>query len=119
MMRYHLRMHGLSWRAHLVDNWRLTGLALWAAVLTFGHGLTPRVSGRRASELHHELWDRGRTASLRDLAHRLDSGLYPGIDAALRDLDEHCGLYDERPRLAPFRTEIERHYATAPSPRPG
>ncbi len=66
MMKEHLHRHGLSFREHFRNNWSLTIMALKSAFYTFGHGLTPRVSGLRASELHNEIWVEGRKASLQD-----------------------------------------------------
>ncbi len=113
-------MHGQTWWAHFRNNWRFSVLAVMSAGYTFGHGLTPRISGVRASELHNELWDLGRTLSIEDITHRLDNGLYADRHDALRDFQAHASLYNEVPRLEPFRAVVEAHFdADAPgSPTP-
>jgi hypothetical protein len=108
MMKHHLRMHGQTYARHYADNWHFTTLALKAAAFTLGHAITPRISGKRASQLHDELWDLGRTMSIED--HRLNPELYPNRDAALRDFNDHAALYNEQPRLEPFRDVVEQHF---------
>ena len=93
MMREHLFRHGLSFGDHFRNNWSLTVMALKAAFYTFGHGLTPRISGMRASELHNEIWIEGRKASLNDLNHRLANGLYASKkDASSGGVSSLCGF---------------------------
>lgn len=110
MMKQHLRMHGQTWRVHFRNNWKFSVMAVKAAGYTFGHSLTPRVSGGRASEFHNELWDLGRILSIEDITHRLDSGLYADRDDALSDFEAHAELYNEVPRLEPFRGVVEAHF---------
>ena len=111
MIKQHLRMHGQSYRRHLINNLHFSALAIQAAAYTLGHGITPRISGKRASQLHNELWDLGRTLSIDDLTYRLDHDLYANIEVALTDYDDHAVLYYEQPRLIPFRHVIEQHFA--------
>lgn len=110
MIGTHLRGHGQSWRRHFMNNWLLTRIAIKSAIYTFGHGVLPSISGRRASQLHNELWNRGRALSLEDLQHRLHGGLYADKAAALEDFREHVDLYSEKPVIAPFGDTIERYY---------
>ncbi len=103
-------MHGQSWTTHFANNCRFSAIALKAAAFTFGHGLSPRVSGKRASQLHNELWDQGRILAIEDMTYRLDNSLYANHEAAVRDFEEHAQLYDERPRLAVFRSAVEEAF---------
>ena len=111
MMREHLFRHGLGFGEHFRNNWSLTVMALKAAFYTFGHGLTPRISGMRASELHNEIWVEGRKASLNDLSHRLENGLYASKKDALEDYRAYAALYNEEPLMTEFARHIESHYA--------
>lgn len=113
MMKQHLRMHGQSWAAHFANNWRLSVIAVKAAAFTLGHSFSPRVSGKRATELHNELWDYGRTLSIADISYRLDNHMYVSRDEAVRDFEEHAALYNEQPRLKPFRAVIEEAFAAS------
>lgn len=111
MMKEHLFRHGLSFDEHFANNWSLTLKALKSAFYTFGHALTPRVSGMRASQLHNEIWTEGRKASLQDLRHRLENGLYANKSEALKDYRAYSALYDEEPLMTKFIEEIEEHYS--------
>lgn len=111
MMKQHLERHGLSFREHFGNNWSLTVMALKSAFYTFGHGLTPRISGMRASELHNEIWVEGRKASLNDLSHRLKNGLYANRKEALDDYKAYAAVYNEDPLLTEFAQQIEAHYS--------
>ena len=104
-------MHGQSWATHFVNNWRFSVIAIKAAAFTLGHGLSPRVSGERASQLHNELWDQGRVLSIQDMSYRLDNRLYRDHEEAVRDFEEHAALYDEEPRLEPFRSIIDAAFS--------
>lgn len=111
MMKEHLNRHGLSFGEHFRNNWSLTIMALKSAFYTFGHGLTPKISGLRASELHNEIWVEGRKASLNDLKHRLDYGLYASKKDALAEYRAYSALYDEEPLMTKFAEQIEDHYS--------
>lgn len=113
MMKQHLRMHGQTRWVHFRNNWQFTVMALKAAGYTFGHGLTPRISGRRAAELHNELWDLGRVLSIEDITHRLDVGLYATRSDALADFEALAAVYDETQRFVPFRAVVEARMNTA------
>lgn len=113
MMKQHLRMHGQSWPVHFRNNWKLTVLAVRAAGYTLGHGLTPHVSGKRAAELHNDLWDLSRIMSIEDITYRLDAGLYVGGEEALEDFEAHAVLYNEVPRLQPLRAVVQEHFNNA------
>lgn len=106
-------MHGQTWWVHFRNNLRFSALAVKSAGYTFGHGLSPRISGKRASELHNELWDLGRVLSIEDITHRLDNDLYVDRADALRDFEAHVALYNEVPRLEPFRAQVEAHFGAA------
>ena len=109
-IRDHLNGHGQGYFQHFQNNWNLTKLALKSAFYTFGHGLTPRISGRRATELHNELWNEGRKSSLEDLIYRLNSNYYPNKQEATRDYEDYCALYNEIPLLKPFIDSINQRY---------
>ena len=111
MMKEHLKRHGISFGTHFKNNWSLTIKALKAACYTFGHGLTPRISGMRASELHNEIWTEGREASLNDLRHRLESGLYKDKEEALEEHRIYSSLYSETPLMTEFKGKVEDHFA--------
>ncbi len=111
MMKEHLNRHGLSFREHFGNNWSLTVMALKSAFYTFGHGLTPKISGMRASELHNEIWVEGRKSSLHDLNHRLKNGLYANKQAALNDYQAYAAVYNEEPLMTEFAKHIEKHYS--------
>ena len=85
-------------------------MALKSAYYTFGHGLTPRISGLRASELHNQIWVEGRKASLQDLKYRLDNELYDNKAQALAEYQAYAALYNEEPLMTQFVEQIERHY---------
>jgi hypothetical protein len=110
MLKNHLHRHGLSFSEHFKNNWSLTLLALKSAYYTFGHGLTPRVSGLRASELHNQIWVEGRKASLKDLKHRLDNDLYDNKAQAQAEYKAYAALYNEEPLMTKFGQQIEDHY---------
>jgi len=110
MLKEHLESHGQTFRQHFKNNWYFTRLALKAAFFTFGHGVTPLISGRRASELHNELWDEGRKLSIEDITHRLNAGLYSNRAEAMQDYYDHAKLYNEAPLLGPFVEFIDQHY---------
>ena len=110
-VRIHLRRHGQGYGRHFRNNWQLTRIAIKSAFYTFGHGVLPLISGRRAAELHNELWDRGRALSIEDLKHRLHGGFYAGKAEALEDYREYAALYTEVPVIEPFGDELERYYA--------
>jgi len=109
MMKNHLLRHGLSFGEHFRNNWSLTIKALKSALYIFGHGITPRISGLRASELHNEIWVEGRKASVCDLTHRLKNGLYADKEEALADHRAYAALYDEEPLMTAFVEQIEKH----------
>ncbi len=111
MLKEHLDRHGLSYREHFGNNWSLTVKALKSAFYTFGHGLTPKISGMRASELHNEIWVEGRKASLQDLNHRLENGLYANKQDALNDYQAYAAVYNEEPLMIEFANYIESHYS--------
>ncbi|HKJ50791.1 MAG TPA: hypothetical protein VKB27_04780 [Gammaproteobacteria bacterium] len=111
MIRTHLRRHGQSYGRHFINNWLLTRIAIKSAMYTFGHGILPLISGRRASQLHNELWNRGRALSLEDLNHRLYGGYYADKAAALEDYRDYAGLYSETSVIEPFLETLERYYA--------
>jgi len=111
MMNEHLRRHGLSFGEHFSNNWSLTIMAFKSAFYTLGHGLTPRISGMRASELHNEMWIEGRKASLKDLNHRLNNGLYENKGQALDEYHSYAALYNEEPLMTDFLEQIEKHYS--------
>ena len=111
MMKEHLYRHGLSFGEHFKNNWSLTLMALKSAFYTFGHGLTPKISGMRASELHNDIWVEGRKASLNDLKHRLENGLYENKEQALEEHRLYSTLYNEKPLMTDFAEIIEKHYA--------
>ena len=113
MMKQHLRMHGQTWWHHFRNNWRFSVLAVKAAGYTLGHGIHPRVSGKRASALHNEMRNLGIVLSIEDLIHRLENGLYPSGDHALRDFEAHAELYAEGARLEPFRAVVVAHFDLA------
>ncbi len=110
MPNQHLQRHGLSYWTHLANNVLLTKLAIKSAFYTLSHGLLVNGHGQRASELHNEIWTRGRCLSLDDLNYRLANGLYPDKQTALADLKNYAALYNERPLIAPFRNEIDAHF---------
>ena len=110
----HLQSHGQSYFKHFLNNWKFTKLAFMSAFFTLGHGLTPRISGQRATELHNQLWDEGRTLSLEDLNHRLNSNYYRDKQEAIADYENYCNLYNEKPRIKPFIDTINRKYQTGP-----
>ncbi len=110
-MKEHLHRHGLSFGQHFRNNWSLTIKALKSAFYTFGHGITPRISGLRASELHNEIWVEGREASLSDLRHRLDNGLYADKSEAMAEYRAYAALYNEEPLMTDFAGHIENHYS--------
>jgi hypothetical protein len=113
MIRGHLHRHGQSYACHFLNNWLLTRIAIKSALYTFGHGVLPLITGRRASQLHDELWNRGRALSLEDLNHRLHGGLYADRAAALEDYRDYAGLYSEKRVIEPFIDKLERYYADA------
>ena len=110
-MKEHLYRHGLTFYEHFSNNWSLTVMALKAAFYTFGHAITPGISGMRASELHNEIWVEGRKASLNDLRHRLDNRLYTNKAAALEEYHAYAALYNEEPLMTRCSEQIENHYA--------
>lgn len=110
MMKDHLRRHGLTFGEHFKNNWSLTTMALKSAVYTFGHALTPKISGVRASELHNEIWTEGRRASLNDLKYRLENGFYASKSEAIEDYQAYVMLYDEEPLMTKYADKIEQHY---------
>ena len=110
MFRVHLQGHGLTYARHLHNNWQLTLIAIKSACYTLGHGLIPIISGRRASELHNELWTRGRALSLEDLQYRLKNNLYPDQTAARKDFHDYASLYNEQPVIEPFTEVIDQYY---------
>ena len=110
MYKEHLNRHGLTFSEHFSNNWSLTIKALKSAFYTFGHGLTPRISGMRASELHNEIWVEGRDASLQDLHHRLKNGFYSSKQDALNDYQAYAAVYNEEPLMTEFAKQIESHY---------
>jgi hypothetical protein len=110
-MKEHLFRHGLGFREHFNNNWSLTVMALKSAFYTFGHGLTPRISGMRASQLHNEIWVEGRKASLNDLRHRVENGLYANKAEALAEYRSYAALYNEDPLMTNFVEHIENHYS--------
>ena len=110
MIKQHLERHGLTYGAHFKNNWSLTVKALKSALYTFGHAITPRISGIRASQLHNEIWVEGREASLEDLKHRLNNGLYVNKADALEDYYAYLALYNEEPLMTQFILQIEEHY---------
>jgi len=110
MMKEHLNRHGLSFREHFGNNWLLTVMALKSAFYTFGHGLTPRISGMRASELHNEIWVEGRKASLNDLKHRLKNGFYLNKEDALEDYRSYAAVYNEEPLMTEFAMRIDSYF---------
>ncbi len=107
-MREHLKGHGLTYLQHLTINWCYCGLALKAAFYTFGHGLTPAISGFRGSELIDQLWSLGRQQSIEDLEHRLNSGYYSSRQMAIDDYRSYAELYSEEPVMRLFGKRIER-----------
>lgn len=111
MIRDHLHRHGQSYARHFLNNWLLTRIAIKAAIYTFGHGVFPRISGRRATQLHNELWNRGRALSLEDLVHRLHGRFYADKAAALEDYREYTSLYSEEPVIEPFIDRLEQYFA--------
>ena len=111
MMKQHLDRHGLTYGQHFKNNWALTIMALKSAFYTFGHGLTPRISGMRASQLHNEIWMEGRKASISDLSHRLNNGLYADKSEALAEHRAYAALYNEEPLMTQFAEQIKNHYS--------
>lgn len=75
-----------------------------------GHGVFPPISGRKASEIHNQLWNEGRSLSVQDLQHRLANGWYKNQQAALDDFYDYQSLYSEAPVLSPYESEIRSHY---------
>jgi len=110
MLKNHLNRHGLNYAQHFGNNMRFTLLAVKSAFYTFGHAFSPRISGVRASELHNQLWQEGREASIDDLKHRLSNGLYANREEALADYQEYAALYNEEPVMANFREVINSYY---------
>ena len=86
-------------------------MALKSAFYTFGHGISPKISGFRASELHNQIWVEGREASIQDLKHRLENGLYASKTEALADHKAYAALYNEEPVMTNFADHRENHYA--------
>jgi len=106
-MREHLKGHGLTYFQHLTVNWCYCWLALKAAFYTFGHGITPAISGRRGSELIDQLWSLGRQQSIEDLVHRLNSGYYSNREMAVVDYQSYAELYNEEPVMRLFGERID------------
>ena len=113
MLKTHLNRHGLSYTEHFRNNLHYTILALKSAFYTFGHGITPLISGQRASELHNQLWQEGRIASIEDLQHRLHNGFYANQEEALADYQNYSKLYDEAPVMTQYIHQINAHYASS------
>ncbi len=111
MIKKHLASHGQTYWQHFKNNWYFTRLALKAACYTMGHGLTPLVSGQKATELHNELWSEGRKLSLTDLRYRLATNYYVNKNEAVKDYESYCSLYNEQPLLIPFIETINKHYS--------
>jgi len=111
MLKTHLDRHGLTYGEHFRNNIRFTALALKSAFYTLGHAFTPKISGLRASELHNQLWQEGREASIDDLKHRLNNGLYANKEEALVDYQNYAALYDEEPVMKKFKYHIYSHYS--------
>ena len=111
MMKEHLHRHGLTFGGHFRNNWLLTIMALKSAFYTLGHSFNPRISGMRASELHNEMWVEGRKASMNDLRHRLENGLYTSKEEAVAEYRSYAALYNEEPLMTNFVKKIEEHYS--------
>lgn len=110
MMKQHLARHGLSFQEHFKNNWTLTIMAIKSAFYTFGHGISPRISGLRASELHNQIWEEGRKASLNDLRYRLENNLYRDVKEAREEYKVYAALYNEEPLMTAFEAQIEDHF---------
>lgn len=102
--------HGQTYSQHFKNNWYFTKLALKAAFYTFGHGIHPQISGMRASELHGELWEKGRKLSIEDMSHRLSADLYANKEEALEEYQEYASLYNEEPIFKSFILTINDHF---------
>ena len=110
MVAEHLHRHGQSYFRHLSNNLHFTWLALKAAVYTLGHGIHPKISGLKASQIHSQLWEEGRKLSMEDIQYRLQNNLYSTKDEALKEFQEYAQLYDERPVFANIGKEIDNYF---------
>ena len=105
-----MNRHGQTYFQHFSNNWHFTVLAFKAAFYTFGHGLHPKISGMRASELHNELWMEGRKLSIEDISHRLSSHLYTSKAEAMKEYTEYASVYNEEPVFTHFKQVVEAHF---------
>ena len=106
----HLTWHGQSYWEHLRGNLRLTLLTLKAAFYTLGHGLFIGVSGRKASQLHSQIWYLSRGLALQDLEYRLRNEMHATRSAACSDFDDYRDLYPEEILLEKFVMRIDQHF---------
>ena len=109
-LKDHLTRHGQGYMQHLASNFKLTLLSLKAAYYTLGHGLFIGISGRKASELHTQIWCLSRGLALQDLEYRLDNNIHKTRSAACDDFNEYRDLYPEDFLIKDFVQKIDEHF---------